>query len=226
MVAPEDLGVPKPPQPKDPWCERCVGVTLFTRNMRSRGMPPACAGFRKRLPEEVGLASFSEEDLMEGEMDFDCCLGASYETAKMRSQGAAPACSTGLHIARYRWANSDSQVVTAPDGAAVADQGPRGAGGAQAGPRDGRMPGPGPVPGGLPGFPVGSDSLRGSLLAAYRESFVVVRKAAAKATDRGYNERLLAHATRAHAKLCDQATRQAERVAAWLRSAVDSARSK
>jgi hypothetical protein len=33
----------------------------------------------------------------------------------MRKDASAPVCVTGIHVARYRWANKETAVVTNPD---------------------------------------------------------------------------------------------------------------
>jgi len=45
-----------------PWCERCVGMTIFTKEMKDLGLVPMCAGLRTRFPYDQ-----RRSDLMAGE---------------------------------------------------------------------------------------------------------------------------------------------------------------
>jgi hypothetical protein len=69
-----------------PWCERCVGMTIFTKEMKERGMIPMCAGLRSRFPYDRAREEFiMGEEEQSGEIEFDCCVGTSYQTGMDRT---------------------------------------------------------------------------------------------------------------------------------------------
>ena len=69
-----------------PWCERCVGMTIFTKEMKERGMIPMCAGLRSRFPYDRAREEFiMGEEEQSGEIEFDCCVGTSYQTGMHRT---------------------------------------------------------------------------------------------------------------------------------------------
>ena len=74
-----------------------------------------CAGIRSRFSYDRARDLIGGEEEQSGEMEFDCCVGTSYQTSQMRKHAAAPVCTTGIHVARYRWANKEAAVVTHPD---------------------------------------------------------------------------------------------------------------
>jgi len=78
-------------------------MTVFTKEMKDRGMIPMCAGLRTRFPyDRAQLDMMMGDEEQSGEMEFDCCVGTSYQTDAMRKEASAPVCATGIHIARYR----------------------------------------------------------------------------------------------------------------------------
>jgi len=200
-----------------PWCERCVGMTIFTKEMKDRGMIPMCAGLRSRFPHDSARQELMMGDEEQsGEMEFDCCVGTSYQTDKMRKDAAAPVCTTGIHIARYRWANKEAAVVTHPD-ASDLDKGrtaAAAAGAAAAAPKTGPDPSrafakdSNARTSSSARAPSSPSSWTASFKTAWTQSQVIVEKTVVKATDPSYAAKLASSMGRAHTRLVQQAGAQ------------------
>mmetsp|Transcript_13850 Transcript_13850/g.32883 ORF Transcript_13850/g.32883 Transcript_13850/m.32883 type:complete len:255 (+) Transcript_13850:126-890(+) len=193
-----------------PWCDRCIGLTVFTKEMKDRGMPPACGGLKTRFPYDRARELTAEEAETSGEIEFDCCIGTSYQSVKMRKEGVAPICTTGVHVARYRWAQKESAVVTNPDGAAV------------------NKPVRNPPPLSQDVKPKSDRAFAGdgtrfprstwseSLKSAWNQSLVIVKKTGEKVVDLDYSRRYLENMKNANHRLVEQAGKQVARVQKFL----------
>jgi len=54
-----------------PWCDRCVGMTIFTKEMKDRGIMPVCAGLRTRFPYDSARRELMMGDEEQsGEIEF------------------------------------------------------------------------------------------------------------------------------------------------------------
>jgi hypothetical protein len=61
-------------------------MTIFTKEMKERGMIPMCAGLRSRFPYDRAREEFiMGEEEQSGEIEFDCCVGTSYQTGMDRT---------------------------------------------------------------------------------------------------------------------------------------------
>jgi len=143
-----------------------------------------CAGMRSRFSYDRARDLIVGEEEQSGEMEFDCCVGTSYQTSQMRKDAAAPVCTTGIHVARYRWANKEAAVVTHPDAsdlgkgraAAPAEAKPMAPDASRAFGTDVRSRA------GTARAPSSTGSWSTSFRAAWQQSLVIVEKTAVKAT--------------------------------------------
>jgi hypothetical protein len=195
-------------------------MTVFTKEMKDRGMIPMCAGLRSRLHKDrVALDLVSAQEEQTGEMEFDCCIGTSYQTAKMRADGAAPVCTTGIHVARYRWANKEAAVVTNPDTSAIEKGRAARPKAEQTGPDPSRAfasDSHGRRVSRAQAGTGGGSSWTESFKSAWQQSKVIVEKTAQKAADPEYASQLGSSMVRAHSRLVAQAGAQVDRVSKFL----------